>query len=401
VERKINIAGREHLLDSDDGYMEAMGDVFEPHMIDLFNSLITKGDIVADIGANIGLTAIFFSTVASKTFAFEPSSSTFALLEGNLKRSNAANVEAINLGLGDRAQKQSITFARDNRSGGFVSEKIKLGGDHVTEEIQIETIDSLFPKLSAQPNFLKIDVEGYEKSVLDGGLNFIRMHKPIVVLEMNVFCLDVLQRITLPEFLDHLRTVFPHLYAVDANNAEIVDLHDAEKAYGVMYEHVVNRRFPNLVGGFDASIEKRLTALGGSSVRKVQLKGFETPKLVHPKGAITANTSSFHAQSGSTFSIEVTLSNSGEETWYAYGKYPVQVSYHWLDLAGNYVVYDGVRSALSRETLEIGGEMTCICEVTAPNKAGQFRLSITLVQEGVLWFDKPDFSTFELLIPIS
>lgn len=80
-------------------------------------------------------------------------------------------------------------------------------------------------------------------------------------MEMNHFCLDVLQRITIPDFLDFMRPVFPYLYAIDTDNATIVDLHVPDRAYMVMHEHVVKHRFPNLVGGFDPKLKEKLEAL--------------------------------------------------------------------------------------------------------------------------------------------
>jgi len=71
-------------------------------------------------------------------------------------------------------------------------------------------------------------------------------------MEMNHFCLNVLHRITLPDFLEFMCSTFPYLYAVDADNKTIIELHDPDNRYFVMYEHVIRHRFPNLVGGFDS-----------------------------------------------------------------------------------------------------------------------------------------------------
>nr|VFK56567.1 MAG: methyltransferase, FkbM family [Candidatus Kentron sp. TC] len=230
-------------------------------MVRLFRALIAPDDVVADIGANIGLTAILFSALAKHVHAFEPSPSTFEILDGNLARAGATNAEAINLGLGDKTESQTITFAKNNRSGGYVSSKIRPEAGHITEKIRIETLDGYFADKQLIPNFLKIDVEGFERNVLEGGTEFLRKYKPIVVLEMNHFCLDVLQRITIPDFLDFLRSIFPNLYAVDTDNVTIVDLHVPDDAYFVMHEHVVQHRFPNLVGAFSREIEPKLKKL--------------------------------------------------------------------------------------------------------------------------------------------
>jgi FkbM family methyltransferase len=261
--KNIKIGDATYTVASDDIYLHAVGNDFEPHMVQLFRALMIPSDVVADIGANIGLTAILFSSLAKKIYAFEPSPSTCRILSSNLARANASNVKAINLGLGHKEETLTITFAQNNRSGGYVSDKIRPGTGHVTEEIRIDTLDHFFAD-KEPPTFLKIDVEGFEQNVIKGGGVFLQQHKPKVVMEMNHFCLDVLQRITVPDFLDFMRSVFPYLYAVDTDNSAIVDLHVHDQAYMVMHEHVVRHRFPNLVGGFDPRIKSKLDELARS-----------------------------------------------------------------------------------------------------------------------------------------
>jgi len=77
--------------------------------------------------------------------------------------------------------------------------------------------------------------------------------KPIVLLELNHWCLNAFRRIAVPDFFDMLRTVFPVLYAVETDNTTI-NLHDPDGAYHVMHSHIVNFRYPNIVAGFDGSI---------------------------------------------------------------------------------------------------------------------------------------------------
>lgn len=169
MEKNIKIGDATYSVASDDNYLDTVGGVFEPHMVQLFRALIGPDEVVADIGANIGLTAILFSSLARKVFAFEPSTSTYNILTGNLARAGVTNVEAINLGLGQKEESLTITFAKNNRSGGYVSDKIRPETGHVTEEIQIDTLDHYFADKESPPNFLKIDVEGFEQNVIKGG----------------------------------------------------------------------------------------------------------------------------------------------------------------------------------------------------------------------------------------
>jgi len=166
LEKNVKIIDKVYSIVSDDNYLDAVGENFEPHMVQLYRALVCKHDVVADIGANIGLTALLFSSLASKVFAFEPSPSTYKILSTNLARAGVTNVEAVNIGLGDNTGTKTITFSKNNRSGAYVSDKICPKRGHVTEEIKIDTLDNYFSAQKFRPTFLKIDVEGFEQNVI-------------------------------------------------------------------------------------------------------------------------------------------------------------------------------------------------------------------------------------------
>ena len=248
----ISRIGKEsYRLVSDDDYLGRVEGVFEPEMSALFATLIRPDDIVLDVGANIGCTSILFSKLAAKVYSFEPSPTTFRFLQQNLSAAGASNVLAFNCGLGSRASTETLTFAPNNRSGGFVSNKLQLDAGHQTEVITIADGDSFLAAQNVERvDFIKIDVEGFELEVLAGLSSVLQRHRPVVVLEMNHWCLNAFQRITVPEFLDKLLAFFPVLYAV--NGDELMNLHDADQRYLVTIEHITQgMKFQNLVGCYD------------------------------------------------------------------------------------------------------------------------------------------------------
>ena len=246
------IGARTFEVASDDHYLDHIQGVFEPDMVRLFSSLIRPADIVLDIGANIGCTSLLFGQLASRVLSFEPSPSTFRLLKDNLQAARMDNVEPVNAGLGREEGEFELTFASDNRSGGFVSNQMQASAGHQVERIRIVAGDAFLRQAGlASVDFIKIDVEGFERNVIEGLAGTIAAHRPVVVLELNHWCLNVLQRTSVPDFLDFLRGVFPVLYALDGNS-DLRDLHKPDDAYHVMYHHVVNNfRYPNLIGAFD------------------------------------------------------------------------------------------------------------------------------------------------------
>ncbi len=88
---------------------------------------------------------------------------------------------------------------------------------------------------------------------------------------------------------------------------------------------------------------------------------------------------------GGTYTVPVTLKNTGAAAWSSAGPSMVDVSYHWHDQSGNTVVWDGVRSLLTADVAP-NATATANVKITAPLNAGTYTLTIDLVREGVGWF---------------
>jgi hypothetical protein len=105
---------------------------------------------------------------------------------------------------------------------------------------------------------------------------------------------------------------------------------------------------------------------------------------------------------GETILADVTIKNASTKTWPSkpnqQGKNAVNLSYHWLDRKRQMIVFDGLRTPLPRD-LGLGESLTLRATVQAPEKAGQYLLHMTMVQEGVAWFSDSDGG--HLSIPVS
>jgi FkbM family methyltransferase len=248
----VDIGGKSFRIMSDDDYLDHIKNGFEPDMVKLFRALAAGSDTVLDVGANIGCTAILFGELAKNVYAFEPSQGTFAFLENNIVNSTYTNIFARNVGLGAETGELPLTVAPWNRSGGFVSNQTQASVGHIIERIQICKLDDVVKSMNlAKIDFIKIDVEGFEGHVLRGATETLRTHKPVVVLELNHWCLNAFQRTSVPDFLDLLRLLFPILLAIDGSS--YLNLYDESESYSVMYHHIIHNRFMNVVGAFDES----------------------------------------------------------------------------------------------------------------------------------------------------
>lgn len=150
---------------------------------DIENSLI-----IFDVGANIGTTSLFFSKLntKSKVFSFEPHPDTFVKLEKNVGLNNFSNLNIYQLGLGDTIDTVKIyEVNRKNRGMNRVMKEDK-SAIYPFKKIKINKLDNFMSEKNVKRlDFIKIDVEGLEYSVLKGGEKTLRKNKPIIILELE------------------------------------------------------------------------------------------------------------------------------------------------------------------------------------------------------------------------
>lgn len=107
---------------------------------------------------------------------------------------------------------------------------------------------------------------------------------------------------------------------------------------------------------------------------------------------------------GAQFRATVEIQNLGWDTWRSDGQSqvdtPVRISYHWLSKRDELLEFDGVRSNLPRP---VGPGETCAAfiAVTAPAKAGEYRLAIDLVKEGVTWFSEAGVPWYAVTLTVT
>lgn len=142
---------------------------YEKNIWNHIKHLIKRGDLIFDIGANIGQYTLRFSEVVTESgriISVEPDSKNFAFLNFNLNINSINNVIPLKLGLSDKPG--NLTFYRDVTNGGRYGSFIKTDNckDNI-EVVEISTFDNLINKFGV-PDFIKVDVEGFEVECLKG-----------------------------------------------------------------------------------------------------------------------------------------------------------------------------------------------------------------------------------------
>ena len=150
--------------------------------VDVFRKLIPKGGWVVEIGANIGAHTVAYANIVGETgvvIAFEPQRLLYQTLCGNMALNSLRYVYCRNEAVSDAPGEMNVPIVNPDRDfsfGSFNLEEFANSGDPTP----VITLDSL--KLQ-RCDFMKIDVEGMEPKVLEGGREFIKKLRPIIYVE--------------------------------------------------------------------------------------------------------------------------------------------------------------------------------------------------------------------------
>ncbi len=173
-------------LDPENGCVDAnifLEGSFEPGILRFIKSELTKDDIFYDIGANISQHSLYTSFHCGQVYAFEPILDLYEQSKKSIEINNIKNIEIFNFGLGNENSQVQIYSNKENMGGSsiLISENRKKG-----KKIEIKKLDEVFEVYKIQaPNFVKIDVEGYEHEVLLGAKDLFTKFKPKIIIEFT------------------------------------------------------------------------------------------------------------------------------------------------------------------------------------------------------------------------
>lgn len=151
--------------------------------LDCLGQILKTGDVVVDVGANIGTHTVFFSQKvgsAGRVFAFEPQRMTFEMLCANLVLNGLLNVAPIQNGVSDQQGEIMVPVLNPAVAQNFAA--LKIEGHATGDLVKVQPLDALELK---RCDLIKIDVEGMELKVLQGAEKTIRDCRPLLFAENN------------------------------------------------------------------------------------------------------------------------------------------------------------------------------------------------------------------------
>jgi len=145
--------------------------------------------VVFDVGSNIGETVFSFRKhfQSPVIHAFEPSPSTFELLKK--KAMGVPDLYLNNFALGSRAERKVLLENSDSRLSSLLEPGKDCWGEIVTNTaVDVETLDGYCDREGvSRIDVLKVDTQGLDYAVLQGGLQMLKHHRVRLVFIELIF----------------------------------------------------------------------------------------------------------------------------------------------------------------------------------------------------------------------
>jgi FkbM family methyltransferase len=150
---------------------------------EIYRQYALPGSVAIDIGANLGIHSLVLSKCVGEegtVLSYEPISDIFRRLVDNVRLNGLANIVTKKIGVGGNAGQVGF----EPNVGEFNIGKGHVDGNSPTT-ISITCIDDESRELPGPISMVKVDVEGFELSVLRGARSTLEMHTPAIVCEYN------------------------------------------------------------------------------------------------------------------------------------------------------------------------------------------------------------------------
>jgi FkbM family methyltransferase len=162
----------------------------DPPLLEAALDTIRSGDVVWDVGANVGLFSFAAAGIAGangRVYSIEPDAVLVQLLRrsAGIGNANAAPVDVLPVAVADSLAMQRFQIAARARSSNYLvgHGATQTGGVRESQTVMTVSLDWLATQIPP-PGVLKIDAEGAEGRILEGGRSVLRKYQPRLLCEV-------------------------------------------------------------------------------------------------------------------------------------------------------------------------------------------------------------------------
>lgn len=161
----------------------------DPPLLASVRSLVKPGDVVWDVGANVGLfsmAASWVSGASGQVYAFEPDIWLANMIKSSVRKlsDEYAPVKVVPVGISDHPDVARLCLGEAGRATNHVANLTQHDAAKSPNLIPTVTLDWLAERLPP-PDMLKIDVEGAETQVLRGATRLLSECHPVILCEVT------------------------------------------------------------------------------------------------------------------------------------------------------------------------------------------------------------------------
>lgn len=161
----------------------------EPAIQALLAEHVQAGDVIWDVGANIGFFTLLCARLAGpagQIVAIDPLPANTRALRSNVKLNGLGNVEVVEIAASDHSGSDALHVFEESTWAKLdtVETTFQKGRGDQSITVALATLDSLLEGRAA-PTFVKIDIEGAEVAALRGARRLLLETRPTLVVECH------------------------------------------------------------------------------------------------------------------------------------------------------------------------------------------------------------------------
>jgi FkbM family methyltransferase len=156
---------------------------YEPEVTALLRRILAPGKVFFDLGANAGFFTLLARDLGAAVHAFEPNPEMRALLEQSLSLDSRGSVILNSEAMSRESGLTVRLYISEPGNSGMSSLERKT--DRIVE-VETLSLDDYVARTGAVPDVIKVDVEGHQKPVFEGGSHLLATGNPCLVVEARL-----------------------------------------------------------------------------------------------------------------------------------------------------------------------------------------------------------------------
>lgn len=181
IAENVHDEGHKMYVDPMDSLNLSVDPIFEPLITQFMKTKVQYGDVVIDIGANIGYYTLLLAKLSGPqgtVFAFEPEPENFSLLLKNIELNDYKNVIAVQKAVGATTEQAHLFLSDDNKG----DHRIHGVDSRSSIPIEVITLDEYFSSFDRPVSLLKLDIQGAEPEAIKGMRVFLDKQREVTLV---------------------------------------------------------------------------------------------------------------------------------------------------------------------------------------------------------------------------